>query len=165
MFRKIKKHAFVLVCSVIFVFYFLFLSLVFFAPRVDLQERGFVFCTKQMMDALTSCGKKEVLCASKVVLKNHVCDFNVVKTGFVAWLKGTQKTPWANYYFEPVIEAESDLKDEELQIYYQKHLDMLSEMEDLNKKHIELEKQIKHIENEKTIMPEINEEKKNDNKD
>lgn len=145
MLSKIKKHWFMLLCTMIFVFYFLFLALIFFAPRVDIKQRGFVRCTTQMIDALRNCGKKQVWCASKIVLKNHACDFHVITEGVSAWLKGTQSTPWANYYFEPVIEQESDIENEELQAYYQQHLHMLEQMEEINKKHIELETELNAI--------------------
>ncbi|MBO4294211.1 MAG: hypothetical protein J5896_02050, partial [Alphaproteobacteria bacterium] len=65
--------------------------------------------------------------------------------GFSNWLKGTQSTPWANYYFEPVIEQEPDIENEELQAYYQQHLNMLEQMEEINKKHIELETELNAI--------------------
>jgi len=77
-----------------------------------------------------------------VMLKNHVCDFNVVKTGFSLWLDGKQKTPWKNYYFEPVTENPDPTEDEELQAYYKKHLDMVKEMEELNQKYFALEEKL-----------------------
>ena len=142
MLNYIKKHIFMIVCGLFFVLYFCFLALIFFAPRVDLQERGFVKCTKNMIVDFSDCTRNKVWCAAKTMLKNHVCDFNVVKTGFLLWLDGQQSTPWANYYFEPVTENLNPLEDEELQAYYQKHVDLLSEMEELNKKHIALEKEL-----------------------
>lgn len=170
MFQKIKKHWFGIIAGMIFVLYALFLMLVFFAPRVDIKERGFVFCTKQMMAQFGECSKNKVLCTIKVMLKNNVCDFNVVKTGFVQWLDGTQKTPWANYYFEPVLSQEDPADDEELKAYYQEHLDLFAEMEELNKNRIELEKQTQKIVDEPPSAPTeddeitFNEETKNEEK-
>lgn len=142
MLKYIKKHIFMIVFSLVFGLYFCFLMLIFFAPRVDLEERGFVKCTKNMIADFSNCQKNKVRCAVKTMFKNHICDFNVVKTGFSQWLKGEQKTPWANYYFEPVTEDLNPAEDEELQAYYQKHQDILSEMEELNQKYFELEKQL-----------------------
>ena len=142
MIHKIKKHAFAIVFGFVFALYFAFLMLIFFAPRVDLYGRGFVGCTKKMIADFEKCEKKKAGCAAKVMIKNHACDFGVVKTGFVLWTQGKQKTPWANYYFEPVTEEPNPIEDEELKAYYQKHVDIVSEMEELNQKYFELEKQL-----------------------
>jgi len=142
MLDKLKKHAFMIGFGIVFCVYLAFLALVFFAPRVDLYERGFVGCTKKMIVEFSVCQKNKMWCTLKMMLKNHVCDFKVVKTGFSSWLQGEQKTPWANYYFEPVTENLNPTEDEELQTYYQEHLDMLSEMEELNKKYFELEEKL-----------------------
>lgn len=165
MLKKIKKHAFMIFFGIIFILYFAFLTLIFFAPRVDVQQRGFVACTHQMIANFSVCGKHNVWCAGKVMLKNHACDFRVVTTGLKAWWNGLQKTPWANYYFEPQTEEKQPEieMDEELQAYYQKHLDMVSEMEALNQKYIELEKQHNQINVQMPVAPELKtEEQKND---
>jgi len=150
------KHAFWTVFGIIFTLYFVFLMIIFFAPRVDLYERGFVACTKNMIQEFSMCQKNKTLCAAKVMLKNHVCDFNVVKTGFSLWLDGKQKTPWENYYFEPVTEEPVSTEAEELKAYYEKHLDMLKEMEELNQKYFELEKKLDASEAENVEMPKQN---------
>ena len=133
MLNYLKKHAFILVFGVFFALYFAFLMLIFFAPRVDVYERGFVACTKNMIGEFSACHNGKIRCAAKIMLKNHLCDFNVVKTGFSLWLNGEQKTPWANYYFEPVEEDLNPTEDEALQAYYKEHADIVKEMEDLNK--------------------------------
>lgn len=162
MFAKIKKHAFVIVFVSFFALYFAFLMLIFFAPRVDLYERGFVSCTKNMIADFAKCEKNKLGCAVKIMAKNHVCDFKVVKTGFSEWMVGKQKTPWANYYFEPVTEDLNPMEDEELQAYYREHRDIVSEMEALNQKYFELDKQLSQKEIETPEVPQINKGNEND---
>ena len=142
MLKKIKKHIFVVVFGIFFGLYIAFLALIFFAPRVDLYERGFVKCTKNMIADFSGCTKNKLRCATKAMFQNHACDFKVIQTGVLLWLKGDQKTPWANYYFEPVTEEPNPTEDEELQAYYKQHLDMVKEMEELNQKYFELDKQL-----------------------
>ena len=141
MLKKIKKHWFGIIFGTLFVLYALFLMLIFFAPRVDLAERGFVFCTKQMINDFHQCQNHKVLCTIKVMFKNNACDFGVINKGFKLWFEGKQETPWANYYFEPITEEKPEVDDEELKAYYQEHLDLFAEMEELNKNRIALEKQ------------------------
>ena len=143
MFQKIKKHLFWIVCGVIFALYFAFLAIIFFAPHQDTEERGFVLCTKQMMQDFASCQTNKISCAFKIVLKNNACDFKVIKDGFVLWLDDKQQTPWANYYFEPAEQEDTlPLEDKAFKTYYENHQKIVQEMEELNKKAIELEKGI-----------------------
>jgi len=137
--KFIKKNAFWIVVDFVFLLYFAFLGLIFFAPRVDKLERGFIGCTKNLIEDIYQCREVGVWCSIKATLKNNICDFKVIKSGFVAWLNGKQKTPFANYYFEPVLEDEPD---EELKALYQEHIDIFKDMEELNKKRIELERKL-----------------------
>ena len=144
MFRFLKKHWFWIIVDSVLLLYFIFLGLIFFAPRIDKLNRGFIPCTQNLVEEVYHCQKKGVWCTLRATLKNNVCDFNVVKTGFVLWLNGQQKTPFTNYYFEPILEDEPDVKDEELKVLYQQHLDLFKDMEELNKNRIELEKKIRN---------------------
>ena len=163
MLLKIKKHWFVIALGVFIVFYFGFLSLVFFAPRIDGLDRGFVGCTKKLIAEISVCQKGSVWCTVKAVLKNNSCDFKVVKNGFILWLKGKQKRPWSNYYFKPDNEI-PQMPDEELEAYYREHLDIFGEMEALNKERIKLEKSLNNIDDEAPKAPQqIEEEKKDEN--
>ena len=154
--KFLKKHLFWIIIDIVFTIYFLFLALVFFAPRVDMAERGFIPCTKKMINDMLICQQNKTWCTVKFVVKNNICDFKVVKEGFRLWLDGKQERPWSNYYFEPVLE-EPETEDEELKAYYQEHLDLFSEMEELNKNRIELEKKLKEAKEEVPALPEKNE--------
>ena len=141
MFKTLKKHWFLIVCSLIFGLYFAFLGLVFFAPHQDARSRGFVKCTTQMMQQLPLCQKSKIWCTFKIVIKNNYCDFKVVKEGFVLWLDGYEPKPWSYYYFTPTSHEPPVLENGALKEYYQTHQNIVQEMEDLNQKAIELEKQ------------------------
>ena len=71
-----------------------------------------------------------------------------MKDGFKAWLEGRQETPYANYYFEPVLDKEIEPDDEELKAFYLEHQNIVQEMEELNKKGIELEMQLEEKKND-----------------
>lgn len=161
MLSKIKKHWFAVLVGLFIVFYFSFLSLVFFAPREDALSRGFVGCTKKLIDEIYDCQKGSVVCTFKAVIKNNACDFKVVREGFSLWLAKKQKTPWANYFFEPAQE-QPQVQDEALEEYYDKHVDIFKEMEDLNKERIELEKSLSRFETE---APEVPNGKQKENED
>lgn len=152
MLSKIKKYPFAAFLGLFIVFYFGFLSLVFFAPREDALSRGFVGCTKKLIDEIYNCQKGSVVCTFKAVVKNNACDFKVVCEGFSLWLAKKQKTPWENYFFEPAKE-QPQVQDEALEEYYAEHVDIFKEMEDLNKERIELEKSLNQFENEAPKVP------------
>ena len=148
MYRFLKNHLFWIVCSFIFGFYFAFLALIFFAPHQDALERGFIPCTKQMMQELAMCQKSKVSCTFKLILKNNVCDFKVVKKGFDLWLEGKEKRPWSYYYFTPTLNEPDVLEDEALKDYYQNNQNIAREMEELNQKAIELQIRQEQLKNE-----------------
>jgi len=149
MLKFIKKNAFWIVVDFVFFIYFVFLGIIFFAPRVDRLERGFIPCTKSMIEDIHSCRNVGIWCSVKAIFKNNVCDFTVIKKGFELWKQNKQKTPWENYYFEPVLDDDQNFDDEELKAYYEEHLDMFKEMEELNKNAIELEKKLEEKTNDK----------------
>ena len=150
MYRFLKKHLFWSIVGFIFALYFAFLALVFFAPHQDALQRGFIPCTLEMIDELSLCKNNKVSCTFKLVLKNNVCDFKVVKKGFDLWLEGLESTPWSYYYFTPTTDEPSVLEDAALKDYYEQHQNIIQEMEDLNQKAIALEKQQEKSKNEET---------------
>lgn len=145
MLKTLKKYWFVIFVSTFVLFYMLFLGLIFFSPKEDALQRGFIPCTTQMAEDVYLCSQNKISCTSKAILKNNVCDMKVIFKGFKAWLQGLQKTPWNNYLFEPEITANPLEEDEELKAYYAEHLEIAKEMEELNKDAIALEKKLMEI--------------------
>ncbi len=159
MFNKLKKHLFFTVICLLTLLYFLFLSLIFFAPKVDTLDRGFTVCTKSLIDEIYTCQNKQYLCVIKAILKNNICDFKVVKDGLILWIEGKQERPWSNYFFEPSIMQAEISNDQVADGYDLDSLSTLKEMETLNKKRIELEKNLYQIKNE---LPTLKEDKKDE---
>ena len=147
--RFIKHHWFGLIISLFMLAYLLVFVLVLFAPRYDEQKRGFIPCTEIMAEELIFCDSS-AWCMLKTITKNTWCDTNVVAKGFGQWIKGEQKTPWANYLFEPQLPQQniaSDVEPEEsLQEFYEQTPDIEASMQNLRKLNQELEEQIKNQE-------------------
>lgn len=99
--EKILKYLyysglFLLVFGVVYMTTVMYLS-----PRQDMQERGFIPCTKQLVFDLSGCSGGEIKCPLKLLWQDMKCNVKVVGTGAKDWLKGKQAAPWSNYLFEP----------------------------------------------------------------
>ena len=96
----LKHHWFGLILSLFMLAYLLVFVLVLLSPRYDVQKRGFIPCTETMAEQLIDCDNG-AWCMLKTIVRNGWCDAEVIGGGFRMWLRGEQKTPWANYLFEP----------------------------------------------------------------
>lgn len=125
--EKIFKYIYYC-CLTALIFGVVYLSTVMYlSPRQDLQERGFIPCTKQLVFELSGCQNGKIGCPLKLLWQDMKCNIKVVGNGVNNWLNGTQPTPWANYLFEP----ELYVQDEENPYNGDMHQDML----DLNQQH------------------------------
>ena len=96
-------------CLSTFVFLVTYLTvMLFISPRQDALHRGFIPCTQKLVVDMYACESGEVFCPLKFLWQDTKCNVGVVFNGFGAWVKGEQKTPWANYLFEPKALAEID---------------------------------------------------------
>ncbi|MBQ8480959.1 MAG: hypothetical protein IJ532_00295 [Alphaproteobacteria bacterium] len=82
--------------------------MLFMAPRQDALKRGFIPCTETLVINITSCEAGKISCPLKYLWQDLKCNTKVVLNGFGAWIKKEQKTPWDNYLFTPVAQAEID---------------------------------------------------------
>ena len=82
-----------------------------------------------------------------------------MKDGLILWIEGKQERPWSNYFFEPSIMQAEISNDQVADGYDLDSLSTLKEMELLNKKRIELEKNLYQIKNE---LPTLKEDKKDE---
>lgn len=140
----LKHHWFGTVVSLFVLFFVTVFLLVLFSPRQDLQKRGFIPCTENMVSEMLSCRENKAFCMLGSVIKNSWCDSKVVLNGLGAWVKGQQSTPWENYLFEP--ELKETEQDEGLQEFYDENPDVSASMEELRRQNIELKKQISETE-------------------
>ena len=143
----LKHHWFGLILSLFMLAYLLVFVLVLLAPRYDVQKRGFIPCTETMAEQLIDCDNG-AWCMLKTIVRNGWCDAEVIGGGFRMWLRGEQKTPWANYLFEPEQPRpdEETEADESLREFYAQTPDIEASMQNLRRLNRELELQIKENE-------------------
>ena len=137
----LKIHWFGFIISVFAVFYLTVFLLVLFAPREDGLNRGFIPCTKTLAAEIFACEQNKAWCMSKAIVKNTWCDTLVVLDGFGAWVRGRQKTPWANYLFTPE-PFETEPPAEELQQFYAENPDIAADMQKLDQDRQKLEQDL-----------------------
>ena len=87
-------------------------TMMYLSPRRDIQRRGFIPCTEQLVFDLQTCNAGSLGCPFKFLVRDTGCNIGVVYTGAVAWIKGRQPTPWANYLFEPEVYADDALTED-----------------------------------------------------
>lgn len=142
MLNFLKKHWFGLLATIIVVCYTTMIVVVAVSPHRDNLDRGFVPCTKEMMQAVLDCDQGGILCMSKAIVKNTWCDAGVMATGFKNWIKGDQARPWSNYMFEPELLLGDEGNSEVLEEFYKQNPNVKQEMSDLNKIREKLEKKL-----------------------
>ena len=150
-----KKYWFSLLIALFISAYVMVFLFVLFSPKEDDLERGFIPCTKQMSEKILQNKEQSYLNLANIIIENTYCDTKVVVKGVINWLKGEQKTPWANYFFEPVLEKNKEKKDEELAKFYLENPYISEDMKNLDKERKILEQQIKQAEEkdaEKKVM-------------
>ena len=115
----IKIHWFGLLLSFISALFFFVMALVFYSPRQDSLNRGFIPCTQQLVKEVFACQEQKHWCMSKAIVKNTGCNFKVVFKGVTDWVGGKQPAPWSNYLFEPVL-PEPDVAEDDAAVkeYY-----------------------------------------------
>lgn len=142
MLNFIKRYWFVVFITIFVLLYLVVFLLVLASPRQDDLNRGFIPCTQKMAQEILINEEKSSLKLAKIIIANTYCDTKVVFSGLTDWIKGKQKTPWANYLFEPQVYKPIDATDEELLKFYQEHPNINKEMEELDKQRIKLEQML-----------------------
>lgn len=136
----IKYYWFNILIALIIIFGMVMTLIVAFSPREDNLKRGFIPCTEELADNILSCGGS-LWCATKAVIKNSMCDADVIFNGFTLWIKGQQKTPWSNYIFTPDLSHKKDLSDTNSEIFYQENPNYLQDFEELKQTNKKLEEE------------------------
>lgn len=151
----IKRHWFGIFILLIALFYISVILIVVSSPRTDKLNRGFIPCTKVMMEDIFACSENKALCMSGAIVKNSWCDVKVIFGGMKLWIDGKQSKPWSNYFFvpEPLNKEINQRDDEELEEYYRQYPDIKYQMEQLEQESQKLEQKIKEIKDE-TRLPE-----------
>lgn len=100
-----KNYWFIFICCLFVGVFFLFSVVVALAPHIDMKQRGFTPCTYQMANDFNQPEKLSFWQIVSVINKGYVCYAGVVWQGMKMFFNGEQKTPWANYLFEPELET------------------------------------------------------------
>lgn len=96
-------------CLGLFLSFVIYMAIVMFlSPRQDVKKRGFIPCTEELVYNLSGCESGKMSCTMGYLWDDMKCNVKVVLNGLGAWAKNEQSTPWANYLFEPVTQAEQD---------------------------------------------------------
>ena len=122
----IKSHWFGLIIWLWLVLFAILTAIVLVSPHHDAKNRGFAYCTQNLVDDLNDCNQK-ISCSVKVILNNTICDIKIIYAGITAWIDGKQNTPWDNYIFTPELPS-SYIDEEERQEYLKEYPDTLAEM-------------------------------------
>ncbi len=111
--KFIKEYWFSILIGLWLTLFLLMLTLVLLAPKYDLQNRGFTYCTQKLIEDIQDCDA-EFFCGAKAVSSSTWCDVKIIAQGIKLWYNNEQPRPWSNYIFTP--ETASVFDDEELAI-------------------------------------------------
>lgn len=105
---KIFKFVYLFALIVLVSYVIYMMAVLVIAPKNDLKQRGFVACTRELVLNLGKCESGQMGCVFKAFYKDTACNSKVITNGFIAWVKGEQSTPWANYIFDPEWQEKSE---------------------------------------------------------
>lgn len=120
-------------------------TVIYLSPRADLQNRGFIGCTRQMVIDLQQCQAGEIGCPFRHMVKDMKCNIKVVYIGFADWISGNQPTPWANYLFVPEL---SEITADDTTSATKRQ----NEMQNLEKRNLFIEQKQQELEDAKQRM-------------
>lgn len=126
----IKNYWFGICIGLVFAFFAFLITMIILSPKQDVQNRGFVYCTQNLIEELSFCDKK-IGCSVKAIAENTWCDIKVVTTGFMDWKNDKQPLPWSNYIFEPELPIDRYVDEEEYKIYMEQNPNTKNEMNEL----------------------------------
>jgi hypothetical protein len=152
MINLLKHHWFGLILGLFVVLFGVMTVLIMIAPKQDVQGRGFIPCTLVMIDELGSCERK-VYCSIKAITKNSWCDFKVIGSGMLHWLKGNQARPWSNYIFTPQLPEDGWIDKDARAEYLKQYPNTLQEMQKLKQLGKELENEQNNISIDESQLP------------
>ncbi len=81
------------------------------SPKKDALKRGFIPCTENFVYSVGECERGQMGCLASKLWTDTKCNLYVIADGLGAWIKGNQSTPWENYFFTPLVEAELDAEN------------------------------------------------------
>lgn len=140
--QKFLKTCFYVVLGIVCLGVVYLTTVIYLSPRTDLQNRGFIGCTRQMVIDLQQCQAGKIGCPFRYLVKDMKCNIKVVYAGLSGWISGNQPTPWANYLFVPELSettADDTTSSSERQ----------SEMQNLEKRNLFIKQKQQELEDAK----------------
>lgn len=113
-----------------------------FSPKTDAKKRGFIPCTENFVLSVSECESGTLGCTMKALWQDTKCNLYVIFDNLGGWIRGTAPTPWSEYFFTPVVQAQIDEEEP-----YEG--DVVQDIEDVEKKRIFLEARQKELQNAK----------------
>lgn len=151
--KWVKDHWFGMIMWLWVVAVALVMVMVLLSPHYDAKNRGFAFCTQQLIEKLEECDKK-IACSTVAVLDNTICDVKIIGKSFKEWVDGKHPYPWSGYIFAAEIPLSSFINEDERREYLEEYPDTLAEMEKLKFLRKDLENaQNKHNDEKKFSLP------------
>lgn len=135
--------------------------MLFISPRQDKLQRGFIPCTAQLVEQFSLCEQGQIGCVAAALWQDTKCNAAVILEGLGAWVRGQQKTPWANYLYTPVAydadenTAGWDLSTEEQQREFMQQ--KIAELEAAKKRNLNLAPEVLMSAPEVTLSNEVKE--------
>ena len=127
---SIKTHWFGLLIGLWLLAFIVMLVLIVVSPKHDLKNRGFTYCTQNLISDLQDCDRA-IICSTKAVTLSTWCDIKIIAQGLKLWYKGEQATPWSNYIFEPeTTRLFDDTNDEDLADYLKENPDTAAHIQE-----------------------------------
>lgn len=148
----IKNHWFGLAIWIWVIAIAMLMIVVLISPHYDAKNRGFAFCTQQLVENLSECERK-VACSFSAILNNTRCDVKIIYNSIIDWIDNKHAYPWSGFIFEVEILSDSLIDEEERQEYLEEYPDTLLEMEKLKKLGKDLENAQDEYISKKTIIP------------
>lgn len=131
------------ICLFFLIFFTIYLVTVLsVSPKNDAHKRGFIPCTEAFVLHASDCGRGALGCMAVGLGQDIKCNAGVVFSGLDLWIRGKQPTPWANYVFVPVSEAELDSETPYVGV-------VAHDVDVLENEHKFMEKHIRELENAK----------------
>ena len=148
----IKKYGFETVIVTLFA---CIVTILLLSPRQDLDNRGFIPCTNDLMENLIDC-KRKVFCSINAILTNTKCEIDIIHKGIKLWIDDKQPYPWSNYIFKPKLPSSIYIDEEAVKEYLKEYPNVKDDMEKLHLLRKDLENENAISENYKDLWPKEN---------
>lgn len=126
----------------IFLFVLYLCAALAFSPKTDAKKRGFIPCTENFVLSVSECEAGTLGCPLKALWQDTKCNLYVIFDNLGGWIRGTAPSPWSEYFFTPVVQAQIDEEEPYTG-------DVVQDIENVEKKRIFLKARQKELQDAK----------------